>query len=141
MSLLKATRLTLTVSKTQSIYLRPHINSRRRLTTATMSQADISKSNPVDGDGSFKRADAFFRNHVKKGGEFAPEAGTFESCTISSPILISFIGRYHLYVSYACRTHPLCSLENSTLLTFIIAWAHRTLIYRKLKGLEDMIGM
>lgn len=31
-------------------------------------------------------------------------------------------GRYHLYVSYACP------------------WAHRTLMYRKLKGLEDHIG-
>lgn len=30
-------------------------------------------------------------------------------------------GRYHLYVSYACP------------------WAHRTLIFRKLKGLEDLI--
>ena len=32
-------------------------------------------------------------------------------------------GRYHLYVSYACP------------------WAHRTLIFRSLKGLEDMIGV
>jgi putative glutathione S-transferase len=32
-------------------------------------------------------------------------------------------GRYHLYVSFACP------------------WAHRTIILRKLKGLEDMIGM
>lgn len=31
-------------------------------------------------------------------------------------------GRYHLYVSYACP------------------WAHRTLIFRKLKGLEDVIS-
>lgn len=32
-------------------------------------------------------------------------------------------GRYHLYVSYACP------------------WAHRTLVYRALKGLEDCIGI
>jgi len=32
-------------------------------------------------------------------------------------------GRYHIYVSYACP------------------WAHRTLIARKLKGLEDVIGV
>ncbi len=32
-------------------------------------------------------------------------------------------GRYHLYVSYACP------------------WAHRTIIMRKLKGLEDVISM
>ena len=32
-------------------------------------------------------------------------------------------GRYHLYVSFACP------------------WAHRTIIFRKLKGLEERIGM
>ncbi len=32
-------------------------------------------------------------------------------------------GRYHLYVSWACP------------------WAHRTIIVRKLKGLEDIVGM
>ena len=32
-------------------------------------------------------------------------------------------GRYHLYVSHACP------------------WAHRTVIFRKLKGLEDVIGL
>jgi glutathionyl-hydroquinone reductase len=32
-------------------------------------------------------------------------------------------GRYHLYVAYSCP------------------WAHRTIIFRKLKGLEDIISM
>jgi len=32
-------------------------------------------------------------------------------------------GRYHLYVSYACP------------------WAHRTLLMRQLKGLEEAIGL
>ena len=32
-------------------------------------------------------------------------------------------GRYHLYVSLACP------------------WAHRTIIYRQLKGLEDVVSM
>ncbi|WP_435106545.1 glutathione S-transferase family protein [Arhodomonas sp. AD133] len=32
-------------------------------------------------------------------------------------------GRYHLYVSYACP------------------WAHRTILYRRLKGLEDVISL
>ncbi|MCH9769926.1 MAG: glutathione S-transferase family protein, partial [Gammaproteobacteria bacterium] len=32
-------------------------------------------------------------------------------------------GRYHLYVAYACP------------------WAHRTILYRKLKKLEDVISM
>jgi len=52
----------------------------------TTLQADIGKANAVDPkDGAFKRADASFRNHVAKGGQFTPEKG-----------------RYHLYVSYAC---------------------------------------
>ena len=33
------------------------------------------------------------------------------------------VGRYHLYISWACP------------------WAHRTAIMRKLKGLEDAIGL
>jgi putative glutathione S-transferase len=39
------------------------------------------------------------------------------------PIFKPESGRYHLYVSYACP------------------WAHRTLIYRKLKGLEEHISI
>ncbi|KAF4564630.1 S-glutathionyl-(chloro)hydroquinone reductase [Pleurotus pulmonarius] len=67
------------------------------------SQTDISKMK-TEADGSFKRADASFRNVIEKGGQFEPEKD-----------------RYHLYVSYACP------------------WATRTLIVRKLKGLEDVI--
>ncbi|KAF9051453.1 glutathione S-transferase [Panaeolus papilionaceus] len=66
-------------------------------------QSDISKMK-TEKDGSFKRADASFRNVIEKGGKFEPEND-----------------RYHLYVSYACP------------------WATRTLIVRKLKGLESLI--
>ena len=62
--------------------------------------------------GRFKRDTSRFRNWVTADGEAGPTgAAGFRAET----------GRYHLYVSYACP------------------WAHRTLIFRKLKGLEDMI--
>ncbi len=63
-------------------------------------------------DGAFKRSAAQFRNWITADGSPGPsgEGGfTAES------------GRYHLYVSYACP------------------WAHRTLIFRQLKGLSDHI--
>ncbi|KAF9476950.1 glutathione S-transferase [Pholiota conissans] len=66
-------------------------------------QSDIGKMKR-EADGSFKRADASFRNTIEKGGKFEPESD-----------------RYHLYVSLACP------------------WATRTLIVRKLKGLESLI--
>ncbi len=64
--------------------------------------------------GKFQRADAKFRNWVTADGSAGPsgKAG-FKAET----------GRYHLYVSYACP------------------WAHRTLIFRALKGLEPHIGV
>ncbi|KAF2396656.1 hypothetical protein EJ06DRAFT_533915 [Trichodelitschia bisporula] len=58
-----------------------------------------------------------------KTGEFKRQQSTFRD-TISPDPGAEFPaekGRYHLYVSYACP------------------WAHRTLIVRKLKGLEDII--
>ena len=64
--------------------------------------------------GRFKRDISRFRNWVTADGRAGPTgASGFEA----QP------DRYHLYVSYACP------------------WAHRTLIFRKLKGLEDMIPL
>jgi putative glutathione S-transferase len=63
-------------------------------------------------EGDFIRADSGFRNWVTVDGSPGPGgSGGFAAAA----------GRYHLYVSFACP------------------WAHRTLIYRKLKGLEDII--
>ena len=62
--------------------------------------------------GRFKRDTSRFRNWITGDGRAGPSgASGFQAEA----------GRYHLYVSYACP------------------WAHRTLIFRKLKGLEDMI--
>ncbi|MBV2358897.1 glutathione S-transferase family protein [Thalassococcus sp. CAU 1522] len=63
--------------------------------------------------GAFQRSTAKFRNWITADGAPGPSGeGGFRA----EP------GRYHLYVSLACP------------------WAHRTLIFRKLKGLEEMIG-
>ena len=64
--------------------------------------------------GRFVRKDAQFRNWVTADGSAGPSGvGGFKAEE----------GRYHLYVSLACP------------------WAHRTLIFRALKGLEDMISV
>ena len=64
--------------------------------------------------GRFERSRSRFRNWVTADGEPGPEGeGGFRA----EP------GRYRLYVSLACP------------------WAHRTLILRRLKGLEAMIGV
>ncbi|PWE17738.1 glutathione-dependent reductase [Marinicauda salina] len=62
--------------------------------------------------GRFKRSDSAFRNWVTPDGAPGP---TGEGGFKAEP------GRYHLYVSLACP------------------WAHRTLVFRRLKGLEEMI--
>lgn len=58
-------------------------------------------------------------------GEFVRRPTSFRSHIRAdgSTDFVPEAGRYHLYVSLACP------------------WAHRTLIYRKLKGLEDAIGV
>ncbi|WP_404343012.1 glutathione S-transferase family protein [Pseudoalteromonas mariniglutinosa] len=64
--------------------------------------------------GEFKREAAQLRNWLSKDGSAGPTGeGGFKAEK----------GRYHLYVSLACP------------------WAHRTLIFRQLKGLEDYIDV
>jgi putative glutathione S-transferase len=64
--------------------------------------------------GRFRRQDSAFRHWVTPDGAPGPSGeGGFRAEA----------GRYHLYVSLACP------------------WAHRTLILRRLKGLEGMIGL
>ena len=70
---------------------------------------------PADpGTGHFIRPDTSFRNWITPDGAPGP---TGKGGFAAEP------GRYHLYVSLACP------------------WAHRTLIFRKLKGLEELIGL
>ena len=65
-------------------------------------------------DGKFEREQAKRRHWVTPDGAPGPDGqGGFKAEA----------GRYHLYVSLACP------------------WAHRTLIYRKLKGLEPLIDV
>lgn len=64
--------------------------------------------------GRFQRQDSRFRNWITPDGAPGPSG---EGGFAAEP------GRYHLYVSLACP------------------WAHRTLIFRKLKGLEDAISL
>jgi putative glutathione S-transferase len=65
-------------------------------------------------DGEFIRTDSSFRNWITKDGSPGNSGnGGFKAEA----------GRYHLYISHACP------------------WAHRTLIFRKLKGLERLISL
>jgi glutathionyl-hydroquinone reductase len=64
--------------------------------------------------GRFVRPATRFRNWVTEDGSAGPTGeGGF----------VAARGRYHLYVAYACP------------------WAHRTIIMRTLKGLEDVVSM
>jgi putative glutathione S-transferase len=64
--------------------------------------------------GRFVRPRTMFRNWVTRDGTAGP---TGAAGFAAAP------GRYHLYVSFACP------------------WAHRTLIMRALKGLEDLVSL
>lgn len=82
-------------------------------------QADTPGGGSGDGDaagtrGAFRRTESRFRNWVTPDGAPGPTGeGGFPAEA----------GRYHLYVSLACP------------------WAQRTLILRRLKGLEGMVGL
>jgi putative glutathione S-transferase len=64
--------------------------------------------------GRFVRTESQYRNWVTRDGSAGPSG---RAGFRAEP------GRYHLYVAFACP------------------WAHRTLIMRKLKGLEPLIGV
>jgi len=64
--------------------------------------------------GRFVRTEAQYRHWITADGSVGPSGGGGFQAEA---------GRYHLYVSLACP------------------WAHRTLIFRVLKGLEDMISV
>lgn len=67
-----------------------------------------------ENDGRFARSESQFRHWVTKDGSAGPSGrGGFQAQA----------GRYHLYVSLACP------------------WAHRTLIFRVLKGLDKMVSL
>jgi glutathionyl-hydroquinone reductase len=67
-----------------------------------------------NAQGEFIRWESRFRNWITADGSPGPSG---EGGFPAQP------GRYHLYVSHACP------------------WAHRTMIYRHLKGLEDIIDV
>ncbi len=67
-----------------------------------------------DSKGRLKRPDSILRNWITPDGSPGPTGrGGFKAEA----------GRYHLYIARACP------------------WAHRTAIFRELKGLQDMIGL
>jgi putative glutathione S-transferase len=67
-----------------------------------------------NNDGEFRRQDSRFRNWLTANGEAGPNGEQGFKAEKD---------RYHLYVSLACP------------------WAHRTLIFRELKGLQDYIDV
>jgi len=67
-----------------------------------------------ESDGAFKRQESNFRNWVTPDGGAGPSGKAGFKAEA---------GRYHLYVSHACP------------------WAHRALIFRALKGLDELIDV
>lgn len=90
MLILLSSLLSIGITSRGSSYCTRHLSSSRHLksssgskslsttmaTRDTTLQSDISKMK-MEPDGSFKRADASFRNSVAKGSQFEPELGGF----------------------------------------------------------------
>ena len=77
-------------------------------------QWDDSDQRPTDASGAYLRASSAFRSWVTADGGAGPSG---EAGFKAEP------GRYHLFVAPNCP------------------WAHRAVIYRRLKGLEGLISM
>jgi len=77
-----------------------------------ISKLDTQPGTPVEGE--FIRWESQFRHWVTADGSAGPTGSAGFKAEKD---------RYHLYVSYACP------------------WAHRTLIFRALKKLEDVISV
>ncbi|MEE2745784.1 MAG: glutathione S-transferase family protein [Pseudomonadota bacterium] len=78
-------------------------------------EGNWSEKDEVSGkDGKFVRPESKFRNWITPDGSPGPSGdGGFKA----------EVGRYHLYVSHNCP------------------WAYRTLVFRRLKGLEDKVSI
>lgn len=86
----------------------------KAMTSAIQEGRKMEWYNTRSTGGRFVRQESQFRNWVTPDGSAGPSGeGGFKAET----------NRYHLYVSLACP------------------WAHRALIYRKLKGLTEMISL
>jgi putative glutathione S-transferase len=85
----------------------------------------------VDESGALRRREAAFRNWISRGTYVRSSMRIKHPSSLSHAFLASDDGakfapekdRYHLFVAYACP------------------WAHRTLMARALKGLEDVIDI
>ena len=78
-----------------------------------MSTLQTSWKSSID-KGEYRRKDSQFRHWITADGSAGPTG---------SEGFVAEAGRYHLYVSLACP------------------WAHRTLVFRLLKGLESLISV
>ncbi|OQU94430.1 Glutathione S-transferase, domain-containing protein [Cladophialophora immunda] len=100
--------------------------ARARLQLVHLTTKSKPQATPAQSESTMSSGKGTITDWVKPGdtsGEFKRQVSSFRNWISSDPNaeFPAEKGRYHLYVSYACP------------------WAHRTLIVRKLKGLEEII--